>query len=119
MWGSARGFVAAVAGAALLMQPVGAWAQEEDRPRPRDVGISVGVFNPGTHNAITDVPGVLVGHATRHEGDTIHTGVTAILPHDGNIYRERVPAAYCDDVAAVGRGRQHPGVRKQAEHPLE
>ena len=68
-------------------------AQEADRPRARDLGIVVGVFEPGRHNAITDVDGVLVGHTTVIEGDDIRTGVTAIRPHGGNLYFDRVPAA--------------------------
>ena len=52
-----------------------------------------GVFMPGARNAITDVAGVLVGHATVIEGDSVRTGVTAIRPHAGNLYRDRVPAA--------------------------
>lgn len=66
---------------------------EVARVRPRLMGIAPGVFAPGTHNAITDVAGVMVGHATVHEGDGIRTGVTAIRPHDENLYRARVPAA--------------------------
>ena len=62
-------------------------------PRRRDLGIVVGIFEPGRHNAITDVEGVLVGHATVIEGDDIRTGVTAIRPHGGNLYFDRVPAA--------------------------
>src|SRR5687767_180969 len=65
----------------------------QERPRARDVGLRVGIFPPGAHNAITDVPGVLVGSLTLRAGDSIATGLTAILPHDGNIYRSRVPAA--------------------------
>ncbi|MDG1571406.1 P1 family peptidase [Robiginitalea sp. M366] len=61
--------------------------------RLRDYGIALGVLRPGTHNAITDVPGVTVGHTTRVEGDSIRTGVTAILPHSGNLFQEKVPAA--------------------------
>ena len=53
----------------------------------------VGTLPPGPWNAITDVDGVRVGHATLNEGQSVHTGVTAILPHGGNIYQERVPAA--------------------------
>ncbi|MYB96972.1 MAG: hypothetical protein F4X60_00235, partial [Gemmatimonadetes bacterium] len=67
--------------------------QEPDRPRARDLGIVVGIFEPGRHNAITDVEGVLVGHATVIEGDDVRTGVTAIRPHGGNLYFDRVPAA--------------------------
>jgi D-aminopeptidase len=61
--------------------------------RFRDLGLRVGLLPPGPLNAITDVAGVRVGQVTRHEGDSIHTGVTAILPHEGNLFRERVPAA--------------------------
>lgn len=63
------------------------------RPRIRDAGVKVGVLAPGPLNAITDVSGVLVGHTTIIRGDNVRTGVTAILPHDGNIFREKVPAA--------------------------
>ncbi len=61
--------------------------------RARDYGIELGVMNVGKHNAITDVPGVRVGHTTLIQGDTIRTGVTAILPHQGNIFQSKVPAA--------------------------
>src|SRR5665213_4202099 len=63
------------------------------RARARELGVAPGVFETGTFNAITDVAGVLVGHATLIEGDAVRTGVTAILPHGGTLYRERVPAA--------------------------
>ena len=63
------------------------------RVRARDLGFAPGIFATGEHNAITDVEGVRVGHATVREGDTIRTGVTAILPHVGNAYLSRVPAA--------------------------
>ncbi len=66
----------------------------ERRPRARAIGIVVGDLSPGKHNAITDVPGVKVGHTTLVEGDSIRTGVTAILPHGGDIYRDKVPAAF-------------------------
>ena len=78
---------------AALLLPVAAEAQEGPRPRARDLGIEVGVFAPGAHNAITDVAGILVGHTTVISGDDIRTGVTAIRPHGGNLYRNRVPAA--------------------------
>ncbi len=73
--------------------------QMEPRPRARDVGVEIGRLPTGPHNAITDVPGVLVGHSTVWEGDSIRTGVTAILPHDGNVFEDRVPAAI-----SVGNG---------------
>ena len=65
----------------------------QQRPRARELGVAPGVFAPGARNAITDVAGVLVGQATVIEGDSVRTGVTAILPHAGNLYRDRVPAA--------------------------
>jgi D-aminopeptidase len=64
-----------------------------DRPRVREAGVVVGILPPGAENAITDVAGVLVGHKTIVEGDSIRTGVTAILPHGGNLFREKVPGA--------------------------
>ena len=63
------------------------------RARARDLGVAPGVFRPGPNNAITDVDGVLVGHTTVIEGDSVRTGVTAIRPHPGNAYLVRVPAA--------------------------
>jgi len=67
-------------------------AQTDDRPRARDIGLQVGIFPTGIHNAITDVEGVLVGHATKIESDDIRTGVTAIIPAPGNLYTHPVPA---------------------------
>ena len=61
--------------------------------RARDHGIHIGVMKPGPWNAITDVPGVKVGHSTLIKGDSIRTGVTAILPYDGNLFQQKVPAA--------------------------
>jgi D-aminopeptidase len=63
----------------------------EERPRVREFGIKIGVMEPGKWNAITDVEGVKVGHVTLIEGESVRTGATAILPHDGNIYQEMVP----------------------------
>jgi D-aminopeptidase len=65
----------------------------QERPRLREFGIKTGILEPGPLNAITDVAGVKVGHVTLIEGDNIRTGVTAILPHEGNIFQEKVPAA--------------------------
>ncbi|MBO4723491.1 MAG: P1 family peptidase [Muribaculaceae bacterium] len=59
----------------------------------REWGFPTGIFETGKFNAITDVPGVTVGHVTCIEGDSIRTGVTAIVPHQGNIFRNKVPAA--------------------------
>jgi D-aminopeptidase len=65
----------------------------QSRPRARDLGIVVGVLPAGPLDAITDVSGVRVGQVTIARGDSINTGVTAILPHDGNVFRDKVPAA--------------------------
>lgn len=67
---------------------------EVPRPRARDIGIAPGILTPGSLNAITDVEGVLVGHVTLTDGQAINTGATAILPHGGNLYRDRVPAGF-------------------------
>jgi D-aminopeptidase len=67
--------------------------QSSARRRARDLGIEIGILKPGIWNSITDVDGVLVGHATLHRGDSVRTGVTAILPHNGNLFHEKVPAA--------------------------
>ncbi len=61
--------------------------------RARDLGIIIGVLPTGNLNAITDVHGVKVGHATLVKGDSVRTGVTAVLPHNGNIFQQKVPAA--------------------------
>jgi D-aminopeptidase len=66
---------------------------QPSRVRARDLGVAPGIFRPGAHNAITDVAGVRVGHATLMLGDSVRTGVTAILPHGDNPYASRVPAA--------------------------
>jgi D-aminopeptidase len=63
-----------------------------DRPRARDLGLVIGIFDTGRHNAITDVGGVRVGHATLIRDPDIHTGVTAIIPGPGNLYTHPMPA---------------------------
>lgn len=80
-----------------LVLPATLGAQQ--RVRARDLGVAPGRLTPGTHNAITDVAGVRVGQVTRIAGDSIRTGVTAILPHGGNLFFSRVPAA-----VVVGNG---------------
>lgn len=79
----------------------GAAGSQPDAPRPRarEAGVVVGVLPPGPLNAITDVEGVRVGHATLVRGADVRTGVTAILPHGGNLFLEKVPAA-----VVVGNG---------------
>lgn len=66
---------------------------QERRPRARDLGIEPGVLAPGRLNAITDVEGVTVGHTTIVRGEAVRTGVTAILPHGGNLFQQKVPGA--------------------------
>jgi len=73
--------------------------QAQNRKRIRDFGLSPGIMETGKWNAITDVSGVLVGHQTLVQGEDIRSGVTVIQPHDGNLFREKVPAAVC-----VGNG---------------
>ena len=63
------------------------------RPRAREIGLKIGVLPTGQVNAITDVAGVLVGHQTIIRGETVRTGVTAVLPHTGNLFQEKVPGA--------------------------
>ena len=75
-----------------LMMAVAAVAQQPHKTL-REWGFPTGIFQTGQYNAITDVPGVTVGHVTLIEGDSIRTGVTAIVPHQGNIFRQKVPAA--------------------------
>jgi D-aminopeptidase len=75
---------------ACIMAPP---TNSQNRPRAREAGVNAGILPPGPLNAITDVDGVLVGHTTLIRGDNVRTGVTAILPHGGNLFREKVPGA--------------------------
>ena len=77
----------------LFLIASGQGMQKNERPRARDIGLVVGVLPAGPHNAITDVAGVQVGHTTIIRGQDVRTGVTAILPHAGNMFREKVPGA--------------------------
>jgi len=88
----ARGFVA-VAAFLLLAWFVSAQSTNSRRPRASDLGLKVGILPTGPLNAITDVAGVEVGHTTIINGDNVRTGVTAVLPHSGNLYRDKVPGA--------------------------
>ena len=72
---------------------IGPLAADETRPRLQALGIRIGVLERGPLNAITDVDGIKVGHRTLIEGERIRTGVTAILPHPGNLFQDKVPAA--------------------------
>ena len=82
-----------VIGASLILFSTILQVDAQSKIRARDHGIKIGILPPGALNAITDVKGVKVGHYTLHKGDDVHTGVTAILPHDGNIFQRKVPAA--------------------------
>ena len=77
----------------LLLFTLPAFLNAQDSKRARDYGVKIGVLPTGKLNAITDLPGVKVGQTTLIKGDSIRTGVTAILPYDGNIFQQKVPAA--------------------------
>ncbi|MFN7981292.1 MAG: P1 family peptidase [Vicinamibacterales bacterium] len=81
--------VAALVLASVATAVIGA----QSRPRARDLGIAPGVLQPGPLNAITDVSGVRVGHTTIIEGDKVRTGVTAVIPHGGNVFQDKVAGA--------------------------
>jgi len=76
--------ISAFSAVAVLGQP---------RPRARDLGIAPGIYSPGALNAITDVDGVRVGHTTIVEGERVRTGVTAVVPHGGNVFQDKVAGA--------------------------
>ena len=78
--------------AILILSFSSVFSDINERPRARDAGLIVGIFEPGTHNAITDVEGVKVGHVTKIVGNDIRTGVTAIIPAPGNLYTHPIPA---------------------------
>lgn len=78
---------------AICLLITGTVTPQTPRPRARDLGLKIGVLPTGTLNGITDVAGVAVGHTTLIRGDNIRTGVTAIVPHGGNLFREKVPGA--------------------------
>ncbi len=77
----------------ILIVLLGYFANSQAQNRVRELGIEPGILSPGRWNAITDVKGVLVGQKTLIYGDSIRTGVTVIMPHQGNIFQEKVPAA--------------------------
>ncbi len=77
---------------ALIAGTLSVSAQEK-RGRARDFGVYTGILKTGKYNAITDVAGVKVGHTTVIKGDSVRTGVTAIIPHEGNIFQDKLPAA--------------------------
>jgi D-aminopeptidase len=79
--------------AALLGLLAGSLHPAQERPRARDLGVAPGLHAPGRANAITDVAGVRVGHTTLRVGDTVRTGVTAVLPHGGNLFQDKVAGA--------------------------
>ncbi len=78
----------------LLLSSAPIHAQAEMRPRAREAGVIVGILQPGPLNAITDVKGVKVGQVTLPRSRDVNTGVTAILPHGGNLFQDKVPAGF-------------------------
>jgi len=87
-----RYLIRAAAAIVLMMPVLNFQNTNAQMKRARDYGIEIGILRTGSFNAITDVPGVKVGQVTLKEGDSVKTGVTAILPHDGNIFQQKVPA---------------------------
>ena len=77
----------------IVLLNLASYSQAQNRSRARDLGIEPGILTPGNWNAITDVKGVSVGQKTLVIGDSIRTGVTMIIPHQGNIFQKKVPAA--------------------------
>jgi D-aminopeptidase len=94
-----RNLLITVCSTSVIAAAATAVAAEQPRPRLRDLGVIIGVFDPGSLNAITDVAGVRVGHRTLIEGERVRTGVTAIIPHAGNLFMDKTPAA-----VVVGNG---------------
>jgi len=86
-------YIVSIFGLTVLLSASIAIPEHHKRPRARDIGIEVGVLKPGKWNAITDVLGVKVGHTTVIKGDSVRTGITAVLPHEGNLFQNKVPAA--------------------------
>ncbi len=86
---AAAGLLAITSAAAVAGQ-----GGKAEAPRAREAGVEIGVLPAGPRNAITDVAGVRVGHVTIEEGRDVHTGVTAVVPHGGNVFRSRVPAGF-------------------------
>lgn len=78
----------------LLLPAVPIQAETDGRPRAREAGVTVGILQPGPLNAITDVKGVKVGQVTLPRSRDVNTGVTAILPHGGNLFQDKVPAGF-------------------------
>ncbi|HWH17612.1 MAG TPA: P1 family peptidase, partial [Allosphingosinicella sp.] len=85
---------AALVAALLLGAPLMPVEGQGPRPRAREAGIGIGILAPGPLNAITDVAGVAVGHRTLIEGRSVRTGVTAIVPHGGNLFQDKLPAGF-------------------------
>ena len=92
-------FRAVVAATSLSLLVAGAASAVQQRQTARQMGLVVGVLSPGPLNAITDVAGVLVGQVTVRSGDSVNTGVTVVRPHEGNLFRDKVPGA-----VVVGNG---------------
>ena len=87
-----RQFIRPAAAVMFMLPLLNCQNTDAQMKRARDYGIEIGMLRTGSNNAITDVPGVKVGHVTLIEGESVRTGVTAILPHDENIFQQKVPA---------------------------
>jgi D-aminopeptidase len=87
-----KNLLRAVVAISVMLPVMNSQNSNAQMKRARDYGIEIGILRTGRYNAISDVPGVKVGHVTLKEGDSVNTGVTAILPHDGNIFQQKVPA---------------------------
>lgn len=88
-----RSSVASLTCAVIVALVSSLLAAQGARPRARDIGLAPGVLPPGAQNAITDVAGVRVGHTTLMNGDHVRTGVTVVVPHEGNVFQEKPPGA--------------------------
>jgi len=95
-------FALLLCAALVVSAPIAARSCADERPRARELGVAPGTLSPGRFNAITDVPGVLVGHFTYVAEPGIRTGATAIVPRAGNLFQRKVPAAV---VVANGFGK--------------
>ena len=92
--GQMQRFISTLIASSVLIVSIGASPiAQETRPRVRELGIKIGILPTGEFNAITDVAGVTVGQTTLIRGDNVRTGVTAVVPHGGNLFQEKVPGA--------------------------
>jgi len=103
-------------GASIFLLGAPLLVKAQQRKRARDYGIDIGVIPPGKFNSITDVPGVTVGHRTLIQGDSIRTGVTAVIPHPGNVFQQKIPAGI---YVGNGHGKMSGGIQIEELGNLE